>query len=157
MKFIFSAILLIACQTVFAQVYNPTKCGIWYDYDNAGNRIKRYYDCKSDTGDQTNPLDLNSPPTKNRSIAATDSVTKKPDDLVSVFPNPIRDHMLIMVGAPAADTRYYLYNATGALLFSGTLAGTEARINIANLAVGPYNLVVYYHSVQHYFKLVKLD
>ncbi|HQE12805.1 MAG TPA: hypothetical protein PLQ78_08660 [Flavipsychrobacter sp.] len=41
------AILFCIDNNVFAQgINNDPICGIWYDYDAAGQRIKRYYECK---------------------------------------------------------------------------------------------------------------
>ena len=156
MKKPFFLLLLLSCFSAGkAQVV--TTCGIYFDYDNAGNRIKRYYDCKT--------FDPNAPPETDpiggetsRKVNSTSdqAVTDVLTQPVVVYPNPATEYFMVKFPEVAPNTHFHFYDAKGSIIASGDMNEQEYRCNVGSIAPGMYHLYVLYKGKQYSFKITKL-
>lgn len=135
-------------------------CGIWYDYDKSGNRIKRYYDCK-DLRDDNGPIEPS--PDENPLLpkfGSKDSTHQKGIDKltnsVTVYPNPTADKFSIRLPKAGTHTHFHIYDAKGAIITSGYIDGELYNGNMGLLAPGNYIFVVYYESKPYKFIITKI-
>lgn len=126
------------------------KCGIYFDYDAAGNRIKRYYDCKDITGGTGNQG--GSP--NARIVNGDPGHQAKQAGEVTVSPNPTAGRFRIQLSEDKR-THFHLYDNKGAIISSGFIEGQSYHGDITNLASGVYVLVVYYHDLPYTFRIVR--
>ena len=147
------------------------KCGIWYDYDASGNRIKRYYDCKDPwimPYDPSNP-DPGGPMTPSEPFVTTrgkDSIKNKGITLpvedavnskvVMVYPNPVIDQYNIRIPKAIGQTHFHIYDSKGAIITSGNIQGQAYQGRVGNLPSGNYMIVVYYNEKSYNFPITKL-
>lgn len=152
MKKIITILLVLLCNFCYAQ-NTQTMCGIWYDYDAAGNRVKRYYDCKEisnvDGGGTYGSKGTNQDQTNNQ-------VTNSNKDVI-VFPNPVKDYFTIRLTDIKSRTHFHLYDSKGSIVFSGNVEGNSSTYDIHFLAAGIYHLSILYGSDKYYFELLKIE
>jgi hypothetical protein len=145
-------------------ITNPLVCGIYFDYDASGNRIKRYYDCKdpysADPGGPTGPTGPIS--TRRRGTQGTVTMTRNAGVSkdgaqveVQVAPNPTTGAFTITI-PEAIKTHFHLYDDKGKIISSGQIEGTQYHGNITALASGSYMVVVYFKDKAYSFKLIRL-
>jgi len=70
------------------------------------------------------------------------SVNNAENAPVHIYPNPATDHIVVAGNATGEASTYRVLNAQGQLVKTGKLSGTPTTINVADLPVGLYNLVV---------------
>lgn len=126
------------------------KCGIYFDYDGAGNRIKRYYDCKDITGGTGN---LGGNPNA-RIVKGAPGPQGSPTGEVTVSPNPTTGNFRIQLSEDKR-THFHLYDSKGAIISSGYIEGQSYSGDITALTSGVYVLVVYYNDLPYTFRLVR--
>lgn len=61
---------------------------------------------------------------------------------IAVYPNPVRNYFQITSPLVAVD-EVELFNAMGQLVSTQKLLGTNAQVNVSELAVGTYYLRIY--------------
>jgi hypothetical protein len=61
-------------------------------------------------------------------------------DLVSVYPNPVSDHLSITVDASLVGSPFTLTDQVGRVVLSGKLSSTNTRLDLAELPSGGYVL-----------------
>ncbi len=161
--------LIILCCTAGlfeakAQIGAQIQCGIYFDYDAAGNRIKRYYDCKDARTEPDYPpaaQGLTTDPSNNQpsnrgtqNTPATDHVDG--DSKVTLYPNPTQDQFYIKLPEVGTHTHFHLYDAKGAIISSGYIDGELYEGHIGNLPAGEYTVIVYYQERNVAFKVTKI-
>lgn len=130
-------------------------CGIYFDYDNAGNRIKRYYDCKAfePTDPGTLPGDLPPVTGGKQAPGATTKAGQLQDDLVRVYPNPAQTYVDITFSASVEHAHYHLYDIKGSLLGSGYIDGKTQRVPLSEYPDGTYMVAVKNEGRRYQFKI----
>jgi hypothetical protein len=127
-------LLVISLLTNFAkaQVYtnNQSGCGIKYEYDNAGNRIKRYKHCWTAGLPSARP-------TKDSSLVA---ITKNKLSL-SVYPNPTINNFTVSLSEVVSDGVVSLQDLNRKLIQRKHITGQSTNFNIESLASGTYFVV----------------
>ncbi|XZF13754.1 T9SS type A sorting domain-containing protein [Chitinophagaceae bacterium MMS25-I14] len=147
-NFLIILLILLGGQAV-GQVLPSTKCGIFFDYDNAGNQVKRYYDCKTidPTQGPEDPL-----PLRKAQPGRNDSATA-PLRVIQVYPNPASDYFIIRLQEADPTTHFHLYDAKGSIIAAGNLKDAEQRCNVSGISPGLYHLYILYKGQQYSFKL----
>lgn len=156
-RFILCGILLSGGSALMAQSSGPI-CGIYFDYDATGNRIKREHRCEvhpdpngpvSDPGGNPNarmPAPQNSKGTE--SIAAS----------VTVYPNPTAGAYVIRLSkSPEKPVRYVWYDERGQRMATGVLTGQETSGNIGSWPDGAYIVQVHVPWGIQTFRIAKLS
>ncbi len=166
MKTLFTFLLLLAAAPLYAQGGSNKICGIYFDYDALGNRVKRSYDCRS----ADEPID---PPTeatntgtttggKPRKAPPRDS-TQNPDGFWGatsqaplLFPNPTSGLFTLQLPSPPEKPlHFHWYNQSLQILGSGTISGPQYKGDISAWPDGVYLLQVYHGGGAYSFKVVK--
>ena len=133
--------------------YNPSmQCGIYFDYDAVGNRVKRSYDCK-------NLADPWYPPASSSKMAGSDRAGKEYEnqDAILVYPNPTSGAFTIRLsGVPKEPIHFHWYNDQLQILGSGHITEVIYSGDISGWADGVYILRVYEGNKVHAFKIVKV-
>ncbi len=161
-QLLFAAIMFISFAAQGQGQVPRYTCGIWYDYDAAGNRIKRYYDCKDNYAGDTPPaagglvLQNNNNPSNRdtQNTPATDHVDG--DSKVTLYPNPTQDQFYIKLPKAGIHIHFHLYDAKGSIISSGYIDGALYEGHIGNLPAGEYTVIVYYQDRNVAFKVVKV-
>jgi hypothetical protein len=82
-------------------------------------------------------------------------VVQTPSIQMSVFPNPVKDLLILQVETPD-DFDYLLYDARGVLLNRGQILGERTNIDFSDLAPAIYILKVTDHKEEvRLFQIVK--
>jgi len=150
----------IAVAGIFAAYAQTSqRCGIYYDYDATGNRVKRYYDCK--LFDPANPYPdgiTNQQPQAGARMAGGSNEDASSTDASSivVYPNPTHDALHIKFSEAAPHTHFHLYDGKGGIVQAGNISGQEYSCNLGALAPGLYHLHILYKGKPHSFKVTKL-
>lgn len=131
------------------------RCGIWYDYDSAGNRIKRNYDCKDMTDQQISIGDPVAAEMKAASDGKEIGSLNDPSSNIRVYPNPTSDKFNIKIPKAGTHTHFHIYDAKGGIITSGHIDGELYSGNMGMLASGTYIVVVYYENQAHRFTVIK--
>jgi hypothetical protein len=151
--------IIILCLLIALPVLCPrpsaaqtfTYCGIWFDYDAAGNRIKRYYDCKDIDEGQ-----VGIPPDGTASMSQSMTRTKAIDlKAPTVNPNPTEGQYFIKLPADTAIAQFYWYDAQGRVIASGSFNGLNYSGNIASFPPGNYFLVLEWCGRSYRYKILK--
>jgi len=132
---------------------HPIQCGIWYDYDAAGNRIKRYYDCKDLSTQPDDPASLTKPGRKDSIVV---KMMNAEAGNIKVFPNPVTDKFSIRIPGSDARTHFHLYDAKGSIVSSGFIEGELYNGSLALAVPGNYLLVVYFEGKAYNYRITKL-
>ncbi|RYD51742.1 MAG: T9SS type A sorting domain-containing protein [Sphingobacteriales bacterium] len=175
MKTLFSFVLLtsiLSSGTLLAQRQPVlTRCGIYFDHDAVGNRVKRSYDCRmvyisrsnSQTADSTDSTNLNRalrkapPQTPVVDADPNGPMTASMADLV-VYPNPTTGVFTIQLPAmPQTPVHYHWYDAQYRILTSGTLTSQTFKGDISTWADGTYLLQVYWQDRIYGTRIIKIS
>lgn len=154
--------ITLTCLTIAgffaAQAQSYQRCGIYFDYDATGNRVKRYYDCKM--FDPLNPYPdagtTTPAPQANARMASTTQDANATDAAqVTIYPNPANDFVNIRLSEPAEHVHFHFYDAKGSVVQSGDISGLEHRCNLGAMASGIYHLNILYKGKPYSFKIIK--
>ncbi|MDX1409138.1 MAG: T9SS type A sorting domain-containing protein, partial [Saprospiraceae bacterium] len=77
--------------------------------------------------------------------------------LISVWPNPVGDHLRVSLNHPVPRLRITLLDAQGTALVQQTITGTDARIDMHHMSPGMYFLHLYGPGVNRVNKLIRLE
>lgn len=116
-----------------------TNCYIRYQYDAAGNRVKRDFYCYYD------PISSKSLP--------LDSTQTIADDLM-VYPNPASTSFTIVLPSGIEQATAVLYNASGQTLHTQAISSSSAVVNTHALPAGVYMLIVHTERNKYYRRVV---
>lgn len=116
-------------------------CYIRYQYDAAGNRVKRDFYCYYD------PISSKSLP--------LDSTTTISDDL-GVYPNPATSSFSIALPVGVNRATAMLYNANGQSLLKQELFASLSVVNTNAFPAGVYMLIVHTER-QKYYRRVTVE
>lgn len=118
-----TAILLFTGVTVVAQNH----CWVKYQYDAAGNRIKRYWWC----GD---PNEIGHEGEPKAGMAG--------DFGLRVYPNPASDAVQLSSTAELANAQLEVLDLQGRRVHSERVSGTLVSIDVSGWSAGRYTLVL---------------
>ena len=142
MKKLFILLGIIGCTPrLFAQIgnVNITNCYIRYQYDDAGNRVKRDFYCFYD------PIYAKT--------MQLDSL-KTIDDDVMVYPNPTTLSFSIALSEGKENGMATLFNSAGQILLTQEIKNSKATINTSALPAGVYMLIVDVDRKKYYRRVV---
>lgn len=119
---------------------------IVFEYDNAGNRVKRtIFIFKMSEADST--IAESGPPQQDENLAS---------QRIAVYPNPTDGLVNIDFNLPPEPKAYYILTAiNGAQVEQGNLTATQTQLNLMNLGKGTYILHVVSGDDKEKFKIVK--
>ncbi len=129
--------------TLFDKTYaqsGPVECKIKYDYDAAGNRIKREYKCEATW------MPWDNPPNNNPILS-------------SVYPNPTSGVVTGVFTEPTAGAYVVVTNMGGAVIFShlyGQQMITTFTIDISAQPAGSYLLTISAFNKLESYMIIKL-
>lgn len=164
MKILFTLLFLLAAAPLYAQGGSNKICGIYFDHDAVGNRVKRSYDCRSMQQGPEDPPALTStsggfqprlapPHTPAPKNAGADGSV---DGAPVLFPNPTSGLFTLQLPAPPeTPLHFHWYNASLQILGSGTISAAAYKGDISAWPDGVYILHVYQAQNMHRFKVVK--
>ena len=75
---------------------------------------------------------------------------------IKVFPNPVRDNLIITQSAMAGTNEIFIYNQLGKLIYQKKGIDNYNRIDVSNWASGLYFLTINSDTISNQFKLIKL-
>jgi len=134
-----------------------------YEYDAAGNRIKRQVI-------NLKILDNNDKDSSNNEIFTEkyDPFDDKEDNTnlasgnikIDVFPNPVHESLTVEIIGNAENCTYQVYDNNGKLIkndkiYSKNTGYNAATINFSNTSVGTYLLIIYTGEIKREFKIVR--
>lgn len=124
-------LLSFVVNTAFSQVYvSQGGCGIKYDYDAAGNRIKRKLHCWG-----VPPLPNRPANNDSSKLIATDKLT------MQVYPNPTHDVFNVTFSTQVSNATITLQDATGKIIQQKAANGSQVAFDVATLASGNYFII----------------
>lgn len=130
-KLILTTVLLSVMSPLFAQIPIPNGgnggCAIKYDYDAAGNRIKRSKYCWA-------PGNIQRP--------GQDAVQIPVAIEMQVYPNPASTQFSVVFSRELNNAVIELQDITGKVISSKQLSGSNTVFNIQSLAQGAYLVVL---------------
>jgi len=140
-------LIILSIIAVKTEAQSLQTCGIYYDYDQAGNRIKRYYACNTVVRNMR---------TANPGNDSIQSELYKGYD-VKVFPNPVKDFFTIKLPGVKGSSHFHLYDTKGSIIVGKDITAEETQYNIVALATGTYHLSIKYNEKLYYFELLKIE
>jgi hypothetical protein len=140
----------------FTSIPTPTLDKIVFSYDNAGNQIQRAL-CLASNCSTTSKI---AKPKKIRALAESDLQKFFPEDVLSYYPNPVKEELYLKWGFVADKTvsSIYLYASNGQVLKTyNNLDKTNAlNIPFLNYPTGTYLVVLgYSDGEQKTIKIIK--
>lgn len=139
--------------SLFAKAQNPDK--ITFDYDSAGNQIKRELclSCNKANYKTTAPKEV-------VAIQEEDLQKFSPEDVVSYYPNPVKEELYLKweLVANKVVSSIYLYDLNGRVLQNYGNLDKSNNLNIPffNYPTGTYLVVLVYNDgEQKTIKIVK--
>ncbi|MFV7235207.1 T9SS type A sorting domain-containing protein [Flavobacterium sp. ZB4R12] len=130
---------------------------IVFEYDNAGNQIKRYLciDCPLGTGKTSNVL-----PKEIMALKEEDLQKFFPEDVISYYPNPVKEELYLKWELIAGNlvTSIQVYGLSGQLLksYSGLEKNNAQNIPFQAYPSGTYAVVLFYsNGEQKSIKIIK--
>jgi hypothetical protein len=122
--YLLAAIIIALCGTSFSAEAQVSTCKIFYNYDAAGNRIKRYYDCPP----QTNPWDE----------PVTSTTIRR------IYPNPTTGVINVEFYNPINTATFFITDISGnqILRYDLTQLTSIVTLNITPQVPGTYLLTV---------------
>jgi len=128
-------------------------CSIKFNYDKAGNRVKRYYDCTDPIG-PSDPGAIGDPFIQKREIKVSNTDSS---DLatIRVYPNPVTDRFTVAFSSSVENCTVRLHNAGGQLVYEWQMENTQKVFDIESLASGFYQLTITTAGKNFVFKLIK--
>lgn len=139
-------LFLVIAMGLQAQVGIPD-CGINFDYDNAGNRIKRYL-CF-----QTSGLTQGDQETLDREGWREEEGDIEDLSNLVVFPNPTSGEVQIQTAGIDEYAKVFFLDASGRIIKEGYLG--EGLFNIREFSEGSYFLIVRSREKQYQTKIIK--
>jgi hypothetical protein len=134
MKFVYHILFLVLALSLHAQFNtNTNTCKIYYEYDNAGHRIKRYYKCF----DPSLPQPIVQEP--RTSTNTTESAQQK----LVLYPNPVSSHVSLLLSHEVVDGEVFILDAKGQVLQQEPFSGLKKEFNVAHLPSGTYFIRVH--------------
>ena len=113
-------------------------CRVWYNYDAAGQRVKRYYECKDKSLEpEMHPIKL------------------------TVFPNPTEGPVIVVTDVPVDELAAAIYTIDGMIVTSDNCTDCSMlSLSIASQLTGSYVMQVTatkqdYPDLQKGFTLIK--
>jgi|GEM_PF-2237031 len=155
-------LLLISGIAGYAQV---STCGIYYEYDAAGQRVKRYYQCKT-RGDvlpenpgppmadgpiRTLGLDQNSINSDKQTLDAKEALK------ITIYPNPASQYFKAAFSKPVSNGHYQFTSMIGVVLKSGKLNGIEHHQEVTGLSPGTYLLMLNIAEKRYSYRVVVVN
>ena len=122
---------------------------ISYDYDAAGNRIKRHViilpSVKADTSDQTK---------KSKQEIYEETLAGQK---IIIYPNPTKGQLLVDIQGYAEESRIelYVYSLTGELLISQSSSSKNNSLDLSIYPAGIYVLKVTVDNKSNKWKVIK--
>jgi hypothetical protein len=155
----YSFIFFLSPVVVKAQVLNtyPYICFIHYQYDNAGNRISRYYEC-GDNPYADMPDEIDDPNNGGGWQARAILDTSQKSGNMIVFPNPTKG--IFYIKPPSADIEdciVDILDLNGKIILRKRIDSFDEGINISQLANGQYLLKITTGTKNEILKLLKDD
>lgn len=169
MKKLICALTLVTgtMTTLWSQTIPTRLCGIYYDYDAAGNRIRRMYDCREGSvsiGGEPQSAGLNGmgksiPPGKQQEVRQHNSPTTAAEQVyISLFPNPTSGkYTLKLSSIPEKPVHFHWYTDQMQILSSGSISSETFSGDISTWADAIYILRVYNETEVYTFKVVKVS
>ncbi|MBS1645025.1 MAG: T9SS type A sorting domain-containing protein [Bacteroidetes bacterium] len=142
--------LMLASTAVGAQTI--TYCGIWIDYDAAGNRVFRYPGCKTFDNSHSNP-NVPTPPISARMIKNT--VENNSDVVPLVSPNPSSGKYQIYIQNNEDPGHFEWYSLSGQLIDQGSFTTPSYQGDLSVFPPGNYFLKISLHGKSFMFKITK--
>ena len=122
-------------------------CGIWFDYDAAGNRIKRYYDCKD--------VDPNGGIVGYFGSGYKLVANKEKQLMPTVSPNPTKGPYTIALPSDSGRVHFHWYDAKGSIIASGGFNEATYTGSIDAFPPGNYMLAIRWGSRTYTYQIVK--
>lgn len=147
---------------------NPKICGIYFDYDAVGNRVKRTYDCRNvDEKSEDPSATASSRPAaggkprkaapQNTSEEVTDPLSGAQTTALLLFPNPTTGPLTLrLASAPETPLHFHWYNEALQILGSGSISTTEYKSDISAWPDGIYTLRLYRADEVYSFRVIKV-
>ena len=146
-------LLLFLGFTLFSQAQAPDK--ITFDYDNAGNQIKRELclSCNKANYKTKAPVEI-------AALQEEDLQKFSPEDIISYYPNPVKEELYIQweLVADKTVTDIQLYDLNGRVLktYNNLEKNNTLNIPFLNYPKGTYLVVLVYNGgEQKTIKIVK--
>ncbi len=140
---IISSLLLILFSEIAIAQTGQGNCVIKYDYDMAGNRVKRFESCGGSSGNKmTNPNEtqtLDEDETVNEPLA---QLTDDDLDIAVLFPNPTSSNCIVSLNKPVSNATLSLYANQGKLVYSERINGKDLPLDLSGLSSGTYIVIV---------------
>ncbi|MEO6831174.1 MAG: T9SS type A sorting domain-containing protein [Chitinophagaceae bacterium] len=148
-KALFFSLLLLGTFTKVLNAQTITYCGIWFDYDAAGNRISRYPGCKTfDTGG----IVIGNPP---NAKMIKNSASNNIDEIPVVSPNPTGGRYKISIAGNDALVNYEWYSLDGQVIDKGSFQGNTYNGDVSRFPPGNYFLKLFWEGKSYRYKMTK--
>lgn len=129
-KLFFLAISNLIAIAVFSQQLPLNTCGILYDYDNAGNRIKKRYYCY-------NGGTYGGRPAKNE-VATKEDTSIEFQQVDALYPNPTTGKFSITFSKALESAVILVTDLSGKKMLQYKASGNKVDFDLSSLAAGAY-------------------
>lgn len=127
---------------------------LMYQYDVAGNRIKRYMHIDCPIIERTAPAPQNAVAQQEE---ARKKILAKSAEAIQVFPNPAQKYLMLECPNEWINAGWTLMGGNGEMITSGQVQSAVGEINVSNLANGNYFLKVELDGVAKTYKIMKVE
>lgn len=156
-------ILLLALSSLYAeaQIGPPGSCTIRFDYDAAGNRIKRYENCPNNQFREAHPDSLAAmqaiaEETKEDSAENALEASKEAIDIAVLYPNPANSYCIVALNRAVENAAITLVDNQGKVVqYYSSLNGKDIRLELSGISAGVYKVVLHYEGKTVYKTVVK--
>lgn len=135
-------------QLALAQSNGPGGCGITYEYNALGQRVKRSKECVGGGGGGNSSRP-----------AHTEASNTLPQELLSIkaYPSPAREHVTVSFSKAISGGVLELLDSKGALIMKQTLGAETQRhtLSLASLAQGLYLIRFTQQNKVYQTKIIK--
>ena len=129
--FILLIIIILSAKLIHAQTGLGDCPGIFYHYDNAGNRIERLPNtCYGGGG------------TDGKKSAATENADSTQNLSESIYPNPTSGNLNVVFNNAINTGQLIITDDLGRQLYKATISGTSVPLNISSFAQGVYYVTI---------------
>jgi hypothetical protein len=155
-------ILLLALSSLYAEAQIGEGCTIKFDYDAAGNRIKRYESCPNNQFREAHPdslAALQAIAEEETKEDTNESILEKAVEAIDIavlYPNPANSYCIVALNRAVENAAITLVDYQGKVVqYYASLSGKDIRLELSGVSTGTYKVVLHYEGKTVYKTVVK--
>lgn len=151
-KILLFSLLVLGATSKALSAQTITYCGIWFDYDAAGNRVSRYPGCKTFDISKANP---NVPPPPISARMIKNNPANNDEVIPTVSPNPTGGKYQIFILGNDANVYFEWYSMSGQVIDQGSFKNSSFSGDVSKFPPGNYFLKIFWKDKSFRYKMTK--